>query len=111
MQTMTQNTAEKIRSKQDFDAYLRSFHLTQDTEIAETETSGVHVTKYINEFWTAKQRDANRLHEVSYRACFKPQLPRFFIDALTLTGDRVYDPFGGRGTTVVEAVLAKRCGI
>ena len=40
------------------------------------------VPYYINEFWTAKQRQAARIHEVSYRACFKPQLPSFFIDRL-----------------------------
>jgi len=52
------------------------------------------------------------LHEVSYRACFKPQLPRFFIDRLTRAGDAVYDPFMGRGTTVIEAALLGRipCG-
>ena len=31
----------------------------------------------VKEFWTASQRQANRLHEVSYRACFKPQLPAY----------------------------------
>jgi hypothetical protein len=31
------------------------------------------------EFWTSRQRQASSLHEISYRACFKPQLPRFFI--------------------------------
>jgi hypothetical protein len=63
---------------------------------------------YINEFWTARQRQGNRLHEVSYRACFKPQLPRFFIDRLTSPGDIVYDPFMGRGTTLLEANLMGR---
>ena len=63
---------------------------------------------YVNEFWTAKQRAAHRLHEISYRACFKPQLPRFFIDRLTKVGDRVYDPFMGRGTTLLEAALRHR---
>ena len=66
------------------------------------------VPYFINEFWTARQRQASNLHEVSYRACFKPQLPRFFIDRLTGPGDRVYDPFMGRGTTVIEAALAGR---
>lgn len=66
------------------------------------------VETFTNEFWTAKQRDANNLHEVSYRACFKPQLPRFFIERLTKTGDRVYDPFMGRGTTLIEAALLGR---
>ena len=66
------------------------------------------VPVFINEFWTAKQRQASSLHEVSYRACFKPQLPRFFIERLTRPGDVVYDPFMGRGTTLIEAALLGR---
>ena len=62
----------------------------------------------IGEFWTAGQRQAHRLHEVSYRACFKPQLPAFFIERLTNPGDIVYDPFMGRGTTPLEAALRGR---
>lgn len=61
-----------------------------------------------NEFWTSKQRDAHPLHEVSYRACFKAQLPAFFIERLTEPGDRVYDPFMGRGTTPLQAALMGR---
>jgi len=68
----------------------------------------IEVNKYINEFWTAKQRQANSIHEVSYRACFKPQLPRFFITNLTKENDYVYDPFLGRGTTIIEAGLLNR---
>jgi hypothetical protein len=64
--------------------------------------------KFVNEFWTAKQRQANSIHEISYRACYKPQLPRFFIDILTKKGDVVYDPFAGRGTTLIEAALMRR---
>ncbi len=63
---------------------------------------------YRNSFWTSGQRQAASIHEISYRACFKPQLPRFFIDLLTRKGDLVYDPFSGRGTTVIEAGLAGR---
>ena len=66
------------------------------------------VDYYINEFWTAKQRQASRLHEISYRACFKPQLPEFFIDNLTKAGDTVYDPFMGRGTTPLQAAIMGR---
>lgn len=65
-------------------------------------------TTFVNEFWTARQRQASSLHEVSYRACFKPQLPRFFIERLTQPGNVVYDPFMGRGTTPVEAALLGR---
>ena len=60
---------------------------------------------YEQEFWTSKQRQANPLHEVSYRGCFKPQLPGYFIDRLSKPGDFIYDPFSGRGTTAVEAAL------
>ena len=66
------------------------------------------VPTYVNEYWTAKQRAASRLHEISYRACFKPQLPRFFIERLTAPGDAVHDPFMGRGTTLIEAALLGR---
>ncbi len=72
----------------------------------ETETLGVPT--FVNEFWTAKQRQGHPLHEVSYRACFKAQLPAFFIDRLTRPGEVVYDPFMGRGTTPLEAALRRR---
>ena len=48
------------------------------------------------------------MHEVSYRACFKAEVPRFFIEWLTVEGDKIYDPFNGRGTTVIEAALLGR---
>jgi len=63
---------------------------------------------YEDELWTSRQRQANPLHEISYRACFKPQLPAYFIERLTKEGDVVYDPFSGRGTTAVEAALHAR---
>ncbi|MDR1497922.1 MAG: hypothetical protein LBS59_05875 [Puniceicoccales bacterium] len=62
----------------------------------------------VGEFWTSRQRQASALHEVSYRACFKPQLPAWFIERYTKPGDVVYDPFAGRGTTAVEAALRGR---
>ncbi len=73
-------------------------------------TVGEHegVPLFVNEFWTSRQRAAHSLHEISYRACFKPQLPRFFITRLTDPGDIVFDPFMGRGTTLLEASLLGR---
>ena len=59
----------------------------------------------IDEFWTSKQRAGHSLHEVSYRACYKPQLPAFFIKRFCKVDDVVYDPFMGRGTTLIEAQL------
>ena len=64
--------------------------------------------KAFNEYWTSGQRQAHSLHEISYRACFKPQLPQFFISRLSKPGDAVYDPFMGRGTTPLEAYLLGR---
>lgn len=103
---------------EDFQTYLENFALNDnDTLFGDNgnssdgeyfEIDGRKYPKYINEFWTSKQRQANSLHEVSYRACFKPQLPRFFINALTSKGDTVYDPFAGRGTTAIEAALLDR---
>jgi DNA methylase len=94
----------------EFEDNLRSFRefgaatLAGVTAAALPDGTRVEVPTYVNEFWTSKQRAAHSLHEISYRACFKPQLPRFFIQRLTAPGDRVYDPFMGRGTTLLEAV-------
>ncbi|HQT60555.1 MULTISPECIES: DNA methyltransferase [unclassified Acidiphilium] len=63
---------------------------------------------FVNAFWTAGQRQAHAIHEISYRACFKPQLPEFFISRLTAPGDLVFDPFMGRGTTPLQAALMGR---
>ncbi|HET9266255.1 MAG TPA: DNA methyltransferase [Vicinamibacterales bacterium] len=81
-------------------------------DVCSDQDAPIRVNTFTNEFWTAKQRAAHSLHEISYRACFKPQLPRFFIDRLTRPDDIVYDPFMGRGTTLVEAALMGRrpCG-
>jgi SAM-dependent methyltransferase len=66
------------------------------------------VPYFFNEYWTSGQRQAHSIHEVSYRACFKAQLPEFFISRLTKPGDVVFDPFMGRGTTPVQAALMGR---
>ena len=58
-----------------------------------------------DEFWTAKQRAGHAIHEVSYRACFKPQLPAYFLNKFCRGQAVVYDPFMGRGTTLIEAQL------
>lgn len=76
------------------------------------EVEGHRVPTFTNEFWTKAQREGHSLHEISYRACFKPSLPAFFLDRLSRPGDLVLDPFMGRGTTPLEACLRGRvpCG-
>ena len=95
------------------DQLIRFREFGKATQVVATEAvtfagTPLIIPTYINEFWTSRQRAANSLHEVSYRACFKPQLPRFFIQRLTEPGEAVYDPFMGRGTTVIEAGLLGR---
>ena len=84
------------------------FENTKKTTVEYVEINGNVIKKFTNEFWTSKQRKANSIHEIAYRACFKAQLPRFFINLLTKPEDVVYDPFSGRGTTVLEAALLNR---
>ena len=79
-----------------------------ETQVMSIGDGDEAVPVFVNEFWTSKQRAASSLHEISYRACFKPQLPRFFIERLTEPNALLYDPFLGRGTTVIEAALLGR---
>jgi len=109
------------KSLEEVKEYLKSFTFSEadnnslfpvddsaETIIDCAEINGITVPWFINEYWTARQRQAASIHEISYRACFKAQLPRFFIELLTERGDTVYDPFSGRGTTGIEAGLLVR---
>ena len=80
------------------------------TEVVEVFSEGDASPQhhFVNEFWTHAQRAGHALHEISYRACFKPQLPEFFIERLTAPSETVYDPFMGRGTTPIQAALMGR---
>jgi len=95
-------------SPRDAARYIKDFVLTSKTKTEYININGNKIPVYTNEFWTSKQRQASSIHEISYRACFKPQLPRFFINLLTQEGDIVYDPFSGRGTTAIEAGILGR---
>jgi len=101
----------------EINTYIKNFSLNKqyglfadgpNAVIEYINIGNIEVPKYINEFWTSKQRQASSIHEISYRACFKPQLPQFFIQLLSSDNDVVYDPFSGRGTTPIEAALLGR---
>jgi len=103
-------------TNKDLHTYLSEFNLNDSNVLSKRkktiveyfEAEGIRIPKFINEFWTSKQRQGNPIHEVSYRACFKAELPRFFIKLFTKENDVVYDPFAGRGTTIIEAALLNR---
>ena len=107
MASLASPTLFGARPAGDLVSELKTFTFNGDRTVIEHRNG---VPYFFNEFWTARQRQAHSIHEVSYRACFKPQLPDFFIDRLTLPGDTVYDPFMGRGTTPVQAALRGRIG-
>jgi len=101
----------KVKARDPFEvrqAFLESFAQDGGGLWSEVVAEGERIPCWSREFWTSRQRQASSLHEVSYRACYKPQLPRLFIEKLTQPGDRVYDPFSGRGTTALEAALLGR---
>lgn len=112
--------AEIIKSETAFIESLTAFRFTETlsngksaeeappSRVDSVMIDGEAIPRFVNEFWTSRQRQASSIHEVSYRACFKPQLPRFFIERLSAPGDRIYDPFTGRGTTIIEAGLLNR---
>ena len=81
-------------------------------KVVELMTPHGPIPQIFDEFWTAKQRQMHSLHYAnSYRASFKPELPDFFIKNFTKPGDTVGDPFGGRGTTILQASMLGRKGL
>ena len=110
--------ATQLKSNSNLKNYLLNFSLNSQTNLFEESENKTFVEtikigekfypKFINEFWTSKQRQSSSLHEISYRGCFKAQLPKFFIELLTEKSDIVYDPFAGRGTTIIESGLLGR---
>lgn len=60
------------------------------------------------ELWTSKQRQMHSLHyAISYRGAFKPEIPEYFINMYLYNKKNkiILDPFGGRGTTTLQANL------
>lgn len=104
---MTHATPEEVVDLQSR-RLLDIFPPLGDRTIERIETSAGPIPRITAEFWRPGQRNGHSLHEISYRACYKSELPAMFIQALTHPGDAVYDPFGGRGTTALEAALRGR---
>jgi len=98
-------------SPNEFKKHIEDFNQYGSTTRTEYLNLAFRVPRYINEYWSSSPVPTNKIHQVSYRACFKSHLPKFFIDLLSTQGDTVYDPFMGRGTTLIQAALSGRfCG-
>jgi DNA methylase len=85
--------------------FEEALRLPKHIDVTQHAFGKTKVAIHEGEFWTSKQRDGHSIHEVSYRACYKPQLPGYFITRHAAPGSVVFDPFLGRGTTLIEARL------
>lgn len=62
--------------------------------------------KFVKKTW------GHSLHRMCSRTgSFPPALARYFIEKFSKKGDRVLDPFSGKGTAPLEACLSERIGI
>ena len=60
----------------------------------------------------ANKSDSDPFHSLSsYLGAFPPSLANYFIRYFTNVNDLVFDPFSGRGTTILESRLLKRKSI
>lgn len=64
--------------------------------------------KYYITPWADKS-DSDPLHSLcSYLGAFPPSLARYFIKYFTDENDLIFDPFSGRGTTILESRILNR---
>lgn len=65
----------------------------------------------ISELPWKNDRQTHSLHSLCSRICsFPPSLVRYFIETYSSKGDVVFDPFSGKGTLPLEALLRGRIG-
>ena len=67
--------------------------------------------RFIGDLWSSGKPQMHSLHYIiHYKDSFKPEVPDFCIKRFSKLGDVVFDPFCGRGTTVLQANLLGRKG-
>ena len=69
----------------------------------------MNIEPFITPWAKASAREYDSWHSMcSYLGSFPPQLANYFIKHFSKTGDIVFDPFSGRGTTLLEARILNR---
>lgn len=72
----------------------------------------MNIEPFVTPWAKASARDYDSWHSMcSYLGSFPPQLASYFIKHFSKTGDLVFDPFSGRGTTLLEARILNRKSI
>lgn len=96
------------------DIFRPPIPLIQESATLDDVSSPARVIQRLREIeWEFTQVDTSYLgHDLHpYPAKFIPQIPANLIVALSLRGERVWDPFGGSGTSALEALLLGRNAI
>ena len=69
-----------------------------DLDLAEWKDCGIET----DSLWLIKERDKSGKHENFYHGNFVPQIPNQLIRRFTKSGETVFEPFMGSGTTLFE---------
>jgi len=94
---------------QSFHQNLKGFSESgKKTKVGLTRLNGVDTPVYENHFWISEGAKAHSLHHFEEGNSSGPSFSSFMIKGLSAPADSVYDPFMGRGTTLVEALLLER---
>jgi DNA modification methylase len=95
-------------SKSNLTSFYSSTDNLKSLEQLENPANVINKLKEID--WSFENDNTTYLsHDIHpYPAKFIPQIPRNFIVHLSLRGELVWDPFGGSGTTALEAILLGR---
>lgn len=110
--TMTEWFNEKIsEANPQIDTKNENYYEIED--LKELEDSSETLKRIQNIDWAFTESNTTYLsHNIHpYPAKFIPQIPRFLIGMLSVKGETVWDPFGGSGTTALEALLLDRQAI
>ena len=108
-QTSTVFANYKLNLEIDQDTFVEEQNLTISTSIQFSDKENV-LSVFSKLDWSFSDDDTTYLsHDIHpYPAKFPPQLPAQIIKLLSSEGEMVWDPFGGSGTTALEALLSNR---
>ena len=112
---------QNIENKENMlDRYLTYFNKINEKYVSENNGSDLMnidlndekqvMNIFENLDWSFSDEDTTYLsHDIHpYPAKFPPQIPAHVINLLSKNGEMVWDPFGGSGTTALEALINNR---